>query len=126
VVAVLDSSAVVSLILQEPGFGEVFAHLDGACMSTVNHAETIGVLCRGGMPSEVAAAIVDALRIDLVPFSADHAHGVGVMHVIDGLRFLSLGDRACLTLARELGASVVTADRAWADIDLDVGVVLIR
>jgi len=39
---------------------------------------------------------------------------------------LSLGDRACLALGERLGLPVVTADRAWADLDLDVAVSLIR
>ena len=39
---------------------------------------------------------------------------------------LSLGDRACLALALDLGGQAVTADRAWGGIDLGLAVTLIR
>ena len=39
---------------------------------------------------------------------------------------LSLGDRACLALARTRGKPAVTADRAWAELDVDITVRLIR
>ena len=35
---------------------------------------------------------------------------------------LSLGDRACLALATELGASAVTADRGWSAVAGPAGV----
>ncbi|WP_236627700.1 hypothetical protein [Caulobacter sp. B11] len=41
-------------------------------------------------------------------------------------RGLSLGDRACLALAMREKLPVMTADRAWSDLDLPVEVVLIR
>lgn len=37
---------------------------------------------------------------------------------------LSLGDRACLALAKTMGAVALTADRAWISIDADVGVTI--
>ena len=41
-------------------------------------------------------------------------------------RTLSLGDRACLALAKSWGATAWTADRIWAQCSLDVPVQLIR
>jgi PIN domain nuclease of toxin-antitoxin system len=39
---------------------------------------------------------------------------------------LSLADRACLALALRLGLPIVTADRAWAELELAVQVQTIR
>jgi PIN domain nuclease of toxin-antitoxin system len=39
---------------------------------------------------------------------------------------LSLGDRACLALAAELGVVALTTDREWARADVGVEVALIR
>jgi ribonuclease VapC len=39
---------------------------------------------------------------------------------------LSLADRACLALARRLDIPVITADREWAGLDLDITIRLIR
>jgi PIN domain nuclease of toxin-antitoxin system len=41
-------------------------------------------------------------------------------------RNISLADRACLSLAMELGMPVLTGDRAWRDLDLGVEVRLFR
>jgi PIN domain nuclease of toxin-antitoxin system len=41
-------------------------------------------------------------------------------------RALSLGDRACLALAKTRNATAWTADRIWAQLKLDVSVELIR
>jgi PIN domain nuclease of toxin-antitoxin system len=39
---------------------------------------------------------------------------------------LSLADRACLALAIERGAAVLTADRTWAELDLGIEIRLVR
>jgi len=39
---------------------------------------------------------------------------------------LSLGDRACLALAQQLQAPVLTTDRVWERLDIGVPIVVIR
>jgi PIN domain nuclease of toxin-antitoxin system len=39
---------------------------------------------------------------------------------------LGLADRACLALALELGVPAMTADRAWAELDADVAINVVR
>jgi PIN domain nuclease of toxin-antitoxin system len=39
---------------------------------------------------------------------------------------LSLGDRACLALGQQLGQPVLTADRMWKTLKLDVEIRMIR
>lgn len=123
---VLDSSAVLALILREPGSVEVASYLKDAHMSTVNYAETLGRLAMGGMPIDIAHWLVQRMQIRLHPFSMDQAYAAGGWQPDTHHRGLSLGDRACFSLGRELDAPVVTADRVWTDIDLGVEVVLVR
>ena len=39
---------------------------------------------------------------------------------------LSLADRACLALAMDKTLPVLTADRAWSELDLDIEIQVIR
>jgi PIN domain nuclease of toxin-antitoxin system len=41
-------------------------------------------------------------------------------------RGISLGDAACLATAEALGLPVLTADRAWATLGIDLDIRLIR
>lgn len=111
--AVLDASAVLALLLGEPGAGAVAAVLPGALLSTVNLAEIIGKLAERGMPAEEASRAVKMLGVDIVPFTAAQACAAGALRPATKTLGLALGDRACLALAAERGAKALTADKAW-------------
>ena len=51
--------------------------------------------------------------ITIVPYSFQQAAASGNLAAITRKAGLSLGDRSCLSLAQELKAEVLTADRAW-------------
>lgn len=125
-VAVLDASAVLALTQSEPGSAAVVPYLGDAVISSANYAEVIFGITRRGVEMDAAKWLIHLLRIDVVPFTQSHAvlaAGYGSVGAAIGL---SLGDRACLATAAHLGAPAVTADRVWADLDLDVEVVVIR
>jgi len=76
-----------------------------------------------------AAAAVTALRnLELAILPVDEALGVraGELFALTKSKGLSLGDRICLALAEREGLTVLTTDRAWAELDLDIKVELIR
>lgn len=56
---------------------------------------------------------------------ATECRAAGTLDASDTAAF-SLGDRACLALAMELKLPVVTADRAWIDLDLGIDICVIR
>ena len=67
-----------------------------------------------------------ALGLTIVAFDQDAALGAGALRAIKGARRLSLGDRACLYLARSRSVPALTGDRYWLRVDAGVEVVVIR
>jgi len=114
--AVLDSSAVLSLLLAEPGAEIVQSVLPGALLSTVNFAEVLAKLVERGMPSSDAVRAVEALGVELVDFNVDQAHMTGQLRASTRALGLSLGDRACLALGSLKSAKIYTAVRTWENV----------
>ena len=125
-IAVLDASALVAVARKERGFGSVVPFLDEAVLSTVNVAEVIDVLGRFGNSPEFVSEMLADLGVGLEPFSERQAFLAADIAVQTRHLGLSLGDRACLALAGDLGGVVVTADRVWGEVDLGIEVVVIR
>ena len=95
-------------------------------MSSVNYSEVLASLARGGLPIDVTDEVVDALQLEILPFTAGQARLASQLHAVTASFGLSLGDRACLAVAMDLGEPAVTADRAWAQLDVQADVVLVR
>jgi ribonuclease VapC len=125
---VLDTSAVLALLNDEIGGAAVAEALEcSACLiSCVNVAETMSRFAERGIPEAVAAQIVLGLNLIMVEFGFEMARRCGALRPTTRSLGLSLGDRACLALALERGCPVLTADRAWAKLDLGVDIRVIR
>ena len=124
--AVFDSSAVLAALQNESGADVVERSMDDAVISTVNLAEVMTKLAVGGLTRDAARRAFDRLGIAVVDFTRDLAEDVGTMTLQTKGHGLSLGDRACLALARREKLPVLTADRAWRDVDVGVRIELIR
>ena len=123
---VLDASALLALLHAEPGSELVEASLGNAVMSSVNWAEVSGLLQARGLPAAPLRETVEALGITLRPFDSADADATGALYASTRNAGLSLGDRACLALARTLGGPVLTADRGWLEVDVGVDVRCVR
>lgn len=124
---IVDSSAVVAVILNEPGGNNVRRRITGgASISAVNLAEVVGVLRRNGMSPEAVNLAVGLLSLDVIPFDEALAFHAGLLELSTRRRGLSLGDRACLATALRHKLPILTADRAWQDLPLDVEIELFR
>ena len=120
--AVLDASALLAMLLGEPGGGKVKAVLAEAAMTTVNLSEVASFYARAGADELEVRRLLSALPITFVHFDEDLAYAAAMLVPAVRRAGLSLGDRACLALAARLGAPALTADREWGRIASAVGI----
>ena len=150
-----DSSALLAIAFEEEGAEAAAAWLDGALMSAVNASEVVAKFVDAGASSADARSSLLVFGLTIRPFDETLAVAAGLMRSGTRGRGLSLGDRAsrslrrrngadswsgqvghqaepqgdawwALALARRERARVVTADRAWAGLDVGVDLELIR
>jgi PIN domain nuclease of toxin-antitoxin system len=121
--AVLDASAVLALLLAEPGADQVAATLPGALLSTVNLAEIITKLCERGMPAAQARSAIETIGIEIIDFDTTQAILTAELRAATKSAGLSLGDRACLALAQTKNLPALTADQAWRHVPLPITVI---
>ena len=129
---ILDASAVLAMILKEPGGERVYELLDAVelgagvqvAISAVNWCEILTRMQREkvNLSGERLSAILAGVK--LVPFGrADAEVAAAYAHVS---RALSLGDRACLALAKSKHAIAWTTEQLCSQCQVDVPVELIR
>jgi len=128
---VLDASALLALLNEEPGAETVAESVvSRSCrMSAVNWSEVLARIPR----MEVAArdrfdSLLDSLPqlLAIDAFDEADAERTAALQAPTKPQGLSLGDRACLALAVRSGLRVLTADRAWAGVEVGVEIHLIR
>jgi len=125
---VLDSSAVLAMVLTEPGGEKVRAAivspLYSISISAVNWCEVLTKLGQKAsiMTPERLTAILPG--VEVVPFGIDEAERVATLAEI--CPSISLGDRACLALATSLDATAWTTDRIWAKLQAGAKLDLLR
>ena len=123
---VLDSSAVLALLQDEPGADSVASQMGNAMISAVNIAEVMSKLSDEQFSDEQLSAILGDLNLDVIPFDLDQAMASGMLRSKTRHKGLSLGDRACLALAMHKAALVLTTDRVWAELDVEVKIEVVR
>lgn len=124
--AVLDSSAILAALLREEGAEVVAGYRGDALVSAVNLAEVAAKFADlGASPTEWLYPF-SLMGLEVVAFDEDQALASGHLGKSTCRLGLSLGDRACLQLAAHRGLPAVTADRAWAELDVGVVVRVIR
>ena len=119
---VFDASAVLALLFEEPGAEVVRAQLRTGVIGAANLAEVLAKLSDHGLPAVEAVRAVTILGLEVAPMTAAQAGRSAELRSLTRSVGLSLGDRACLALAAELGALALTADRIWDAVAVAAGV----
>jgi ribonuclease VapC len=124
---VLDSTALIAVVQLEPGHQRVAELLERSTISAVNLAETVHKLVQWGSSTDGIRGSLAHLELAVEDWTEDLAYRSIEFTKFTKSHGLSLGDRACLTLAKHLRATAVTSDRAWRRLpSLGVSVMLFR
>ena len=123
---VLDASALLAWLHGEAGGENIPPVLDGAVMSAVNWCEVMQKSRQKGASAEGMLDDVSEMGLTIAPFTATQAESAALLWKQAQSLGLSLGDRACLALALELSAPVLTADRIWSGLNTGLDIRFIR
>lgn len=112
---VLDASALLALLQDEPGGNAVEKYLSEACMSSVNFSEVIAILNKNGIHENTAKELITDIIDEIIPFDSEQAFYTAVLRQESKKWGLSFGDRACLVLAQQKKTTVIT-DKIWKNL----------
>ena len=123
---VVDTSAVLAALLDEPGGAEIFDLRHECDLSVVNLAETYTKLVEQGVPVAEAEQTLARFQYRIRDFSPDQALKVAELRPLTRHLGLSFGDRACLALGHFSQCPILTADKDWSKLDLGLDIRQIR
>lgn len=115
---ILDASALLAFLQDEPGSKRVHEALHSCSMSTVNWSEVMQKLIRFDPDADTIRAVLEESGLDIVPFSIEQAELCASLWEPSKNLGLSLADRACLQLGMKKGEVVLTADKAWSELKI--------
>ena len=110
---VLDASAVLAFVREEPGADRVLAHVGLAVISTVNLQEVIKEMTLDGLTPAQIRETLAGLRLEVRPHDEAASYAAGALVEKTSKYGRGLGDRTCMALGLELGLPILTADQEW-------------
>ena len=123
---VLDTSALLAVLLEEPGAETVIAKMQGAEISIINYCEVLTKSVEQAGDLDEVERIVRTYLLRIRAFREGHALEVARLRPLTRYLGLGLGDRACLVQGKFSDMPVLTADTKWAKLDLGIDIRLIR
>jgi PIN domain nuclease of toxin-antitoxin system len=121
---VFDSSA---LIAKEPGYESVRQNLKHAIISSVNIAEVYKYcIAVQNLTEDDCRNLIKLSGIKIIDFCEEQALITAKIIKQTKEYGLSLGDKGCIALAMFKNYPVLTCDKIWQKVDLDVEFVMAR
>jgi ribonuclease VapC len=115
---VLDASALLAVVNDEPGADMVRASLLNAVISAVNYSEVLKKAIEREVAVEPFISLIQAASVDIIPFDTVLAEATAALYPQAKAHGLSFADRACLALGMQHAATVLTADSEWKRLGL--------
>lgn len=121
---VMDSSALLAVTKGEKGAETVMELIEAndCVISSVNMAEVATRMLDLGLPLNELKRALGLFNMDVIDFNEEQAMACAELRPLTKSAGLSLGDRACLGLAKLMDGTAVTSDRPWMAIAEAVGV----
>lgn len=111
-IAVLDASALLAFLQNEPGADAVEPHLDsGAVCGAANWTEVVQKVTRTVQSMAISVDLLYDYDFAIEPVTVEDAERAAALWASSPA--LSLADRLCIALGDRLDVSVLTADSAW-------------
>ena len=123
---VLDASALLCLLNDEPGADRVVDVLTRSITGTASLAEVVSKLRDRGSPLDEVREALGGLHLDVRSLTPAQALIVGDLRPATKALGLSLGDRTCLALAIDLQAEMLTTDGPLASADVGITITNVR
>ena len=123
---VFDSSAILALLKMESGHEIVSKNLEQAVVSSVNFCEVVSFLSKKTQKQDEMIKFLTETFDCIEDFNIEQAIIAGSFISVTKDYGLSLGDRACLALAKYKNIPVLTADKAWTKLNFGIKIKLIR
>lgn len=117
---VFDTSAILTLIKMEQGHETVAKHLDNAIVSSVNFSEVATILAREGFGQDEVIRSLSDTFLHIIDFDSEQAVTVASLDEFTRHYNLSFGDKACLALAKFKNLPVLTSNKLWQNLDLNI------
>ena len=124
--ALLDASALLALLQNEPGADEVVQALPTGAISAANLSETVAKLVQKGVPEKRATSAVLSFDLDVLVVNETVALAAGELAKQGKQLGLSLGDRICLATGKLAGIPILTTDQRWLELPKSYRVNAIR
>lgn len=124
---IFDASAFIALLAKEKGFEVIKRHLKNAIISSVNIAEVYKYcIDKQNLTADECKNIMGISGIKIIDFDEKQALIAADIYPKTKGYGLSLGDRACIALAIEKKHPILTCDKIWEKINLDVKFIMVR
>ena len=119
---VLDASALLCLLFDEPGADRVERVLPDALISAANLAEVLSKLVDRGLDGGEALGDLRELDLEVVALDRAQAEAAALLRSVKREAGLSLSNWVCLALAQQRQAPALTTDPRQADVASAIGV----